>query len=163
MAKRLEIKRHDTVEELRREIKYAKDGRYQNRLRCVLMAMEGKQVVEIRKELMISTSTYAEWIKRYNKEGKEGLKRYKSGRKEGRVIWDKKIFEALFEKLDKMEEYWSVPKMQAWIEKEFHVVIPLQTIRNHLRQAGYRYKSSRPNPYKGDVKKQKAFKKTVFS
>ena len=88
MANRLEIKIHNTPENLRREIKYAKDGRYQNRLRCVLMAMEGKQVVEIRKELMISTSTYAEWIKRYNKEGKEGLKRYKSSRKEERVIWE---------------------------------------------------------------------------
>jgi transposase len=37
---------------------------------------------------MISINTYSKWIKRYNKEGKEGLKRYKSSRKEERVIWE---------------------------------------------------------------------------
>ena len=45
MAKRLEIKAYDTPEELRQEIKYAKDGHYQNRLQCILMAMERKEVI----------------------------------------------------------------------------------------------------------------------
>ena len=43
MAKRLEIKTYDTLEELQREIKHAKDGRYQNRLRCILNKGDAKK------------------------------------------------------------------------------------------------------------------------
>jgi transposase len=67
----------------------------------------------------------------------------------------------LCDKLDLMEEYWSIPKMQSWIEENYGVKIPLSTIHHRLGVNGYSFKSSRPNPYKGDPNLQAAFKKTV--
>ena len=37
-----------------------------------------------------------------------------TGRKEGNPKWENGIFEKLFKKVDTMEEYWSIPKMQEW-------------------------------------------------
>jgi len=155
MANKLELKDYDSKKELRA----TKNGRYELRLRVVLMLKEGYSPTEIKKVLMVAGATYSRWIKRYNEEGKEGLKRHESGRVEGNPKWDKKIFEVLFEKLDEMEEYWSVPKMQKWIKEEYKKDIPDSTIEYHLHKANYSWKTNRPSPYKGDKEKQEDFKK----
>ena len=161
MGKKLELKNHDSKKELKEEIRKTKDGRYELKLRVILMAKEGYSPTEIKKILMIAGATYSRWIKQYNEEGKEGLKRYERGRKEGNPKWDKKIFEELFKKLDKMEEYWSVPKMREWIKEEYKKDIPDSTIEYHLHKANYSWKTNRPSPYKGDKEKQESFKKRL--
>jgi len=60
------LKEHDTEEDLKTEIRYTKDGRYQLRLRAILLAKTGVLAKDIQKELMISSSTYCSWIKKYN-------------------------------------------------------------------------------------------------
>ena len=60
-----------------------------------------------------------------------------------------------------MEEFYSVPKMQVWIKETYDATIPQNTIHNRLRDNGYTFKSSRPNPYKGDPNLQASFKKMV--
>ena len=157
--KKLELKDHDSEEELKKEIKSTKDSRYQLKLRAVLMLKQGYSPKEIKKILLIAGSTYAKWIKQYNEYGKDKLKEHNSGRKEGNPKWDKKIFEALMKKLDLMEEYWSVPKMIEWIKKEYGVSIPDSTIEYHLHKNNYSWKSNRPSSYKGDKEKQESFKK----
>lgn len=47
--------------------------------------------------------------------------------------------------------------MQSWIEDTYGIVIPENTIHNRLKAGGYTFKSSRPNPYKGDPNLQAAF------
>jgi len=159
MAKKLELKNHNSKKELKAEIRKTKDGRYELRLRVILMLKEGYSPTEIKKVLMVAGATYSRWIKRYNEEGKDGLKRHESGRKNGNPKWDKKIFEDLFEKLDEMEEYWSVPKMQKWIKEEYKQDIPASTIEYHLHKSNYSWKTNRPSPYKGDKEQQASFKK----
>lgn len=123
--------------------------------------MQGMCSQAISDQLMIGRDTFFKWIKQYNEQGLEGIYNVsKGGRPEGNPKWDNAIFEALFAKLDAMEEFFSVPKMQSWIEEHYGVVIPEQTIHYRLGINGYTFKSSRSNPYKGDPNLQAAFKKT---
>ena len=158
--KKKTIVKHNSEEELRKIIKTTGDGRYRLRVQTILLAMEGKTAKEIREQLMISHYSVFNWLKRYNERGLQGLKEIsKGGRKEGNPKWDKAIFEEMFKEIEKMEEYWSAPKIQKWIEQRFGVKIPVITIRYRLKKGGYSYKTSRPYPYKGDERAQAEFKK----
>jgi transposase len=162
MAKAITLNNQHTAEALKQEIKQTRDGRYRLRLQAIVLIKEGLTAQTIAKQLMIGRDTFFRWVKWYNEKGLEGIRDVsKGGRSDGNPKWDTALFTALFVELDKMEEFWSVPKMQAWIEKEYDVVIPQRTIQNHLKKHGYSFKSSRPNPYKGDEKLQKHFKKVV--
>ena len=153
----LELKEHNTIEELRREIKKARDGRYLLRVQCILLRKEGLRPGEIEERLLISRNTYSKWIKRYNEKGLEGLKdKKREGRKEK---WGNELFKELFEELDKNKGFWTIKKMQKFIEEKHKVKIPEESIRRKLHKAGYSWKSSRPSPYKGDREKQEEFKK----
>jgi transposase len=159
--KAIELKNHDTEYELLQEIRRTSDGRYQHRLQTILLAKRGMSSKDIREELLISSATYCKWLKNYNEHGKEILKQHNSGRKGGNPKYDKRIFKELFEKIDLMEEYWSVIKMQKFIYDKYSITIPNETMRMRAKRAGYSYKSNRPSPYKGDKELQKNLKKTV--
>lgn len=161
MAKAITIIKQHTKEELEKELKTTRDGRYRLRLQTLLLVHDKLSGAVIAKQLMIQRETLFKWVKWYNEKGLEGIRNVSSGgRPEGNPKWDDSIFEALFAKLDLMEEYFSVPKMQSWIEDTYEIVIPENTIHNRLKAGGYTFKSSRPNPYKGDPNLQAAFKKT---
>jgi transposase len=162
MAKPITINKQHTEQELEKEIKHTRDGKYRLRIQVILQAMQKKSSIEIHKNLLVNKDTIFRWVRWYNEKGLQGIKEVsKGGRKEGNPIWDNNIFDALCDKLDLMEEYWSIPKMQSWIEENYGVKIPLSTIHHRLGVNGYSFKSSRPNPYKGDPNLQAAFKKTV--
>lgn len=161
MAKLITIEKHNTLEELEQEIKTTRDGRYRLRLQTIHLVMQKLHSQEIRSQLMISNPSLFKWVKWYNEKGLEGIRKVSlGGRPEGNPKWDNSIFTALFAKLDLMEEFFSIPKMQTWIEETYGVNIPERTIHHRLKVNGYTFKSSRPNPYKGDPNLQAAFKKT---
>ena len=130
--KALKLKDHDTEEVLLQEIRNTKNGRYQLRLRAVLMLKRGYKARYIQKELLISSATYCSWIKKYNEYGKDILKEHNSGRKEGNPKYDAKLFKVVFDALDLMDEYWSVPKMQKLVEETHGVKVPYETMRLHI-------------------------------
>lgn len=157
----LKLKNNNTLEELKKEMRKATDGRYQLRLNTIILLKEGEKSGDIQKRLLIGSDTYCRWIRSYNEGGMESLKNIKTtGRKEGNPAYDDYIFYELFAKLNLMQEYWSVIKMQKFV-KELHCIeVPNETMRMRVKRAGYSYKSNRPSPYKGDKVKQEAFKKT---
>ena len=157
--KAIQIKNHDTEDALLQEIRKTKNGRYQHRLRTILLAKRGISSKAIRDELMISSATYCKWLKNYNEYGKDILKEHKSGRKNANPKYEEKIFKEVFEKLDLMEEYWSIPKMRKLVLELHKVDVPEETMRMRIKRAGYSYKSNRPSPYKGDKELQDNFKK----
>ncbi len=159
--KAIKLKEHDTEDELLKEIRSTSNGRYQHRLRTILLAKRGMASKDIREELMISSATYSKWLKSYNEHGKDILKQHNSGRKDGNPKYDEKIFKELFEKLDLMEEYWSVPKMQKLVLELHNIQVPYETMRMRVKRSGYSYKSNRPSPYKGNEELQKNLKKMV--
>lgn len=161
MAKPITLNRQHTETEIEHEIRRTRDGQYRLRLQAIRLVMDGLSSSKITKQLMIQPRTLFRWVKWYNTKGFKGIKEVsKGGRPEGNPKWDDAIFKALFAKLDAMEEFFSVPKMAAWIAAEYGVEIPERTIHFRLTSNGYSFKSSRPNPYKGDPDLQAAFKKT---
>ena len=159
--KAIQLINHDTEDELLQEIRKSNNGRYQHRLRAILLVKRGLTATAIQAELLISSATYCKWLKNYNEHGKDILKQHNSGRKNGNPKYDSKIFEELFKQLDLMQEYWSVIKMQKFVKELHDIEVPNETMRMRVKRAGYSYKSNRPSPYKGDEKLQKILKKTV--
>jgi len=133
--KRLEVKNLYTIEELKREIRETKDGRYSLRLRCVLLRKEGKSTKEIQDSLLVSRDFIARWIRRYNEKGLEALKYRHTGGK--REVWSIKYFKELFEELDKNKGVWTIAKMQEFIERIHNVKIPRESIRRKLHKYKY--------------------------
>ena len=163
MARKITLTTNITRDELVHEIKTTRDGRYRLRLQAVMLAMDGLIALAITTQLLIDRKSLFRWVKLFNKDGLDGLKNFcVGGKPKGKYYkWDEDIFTALFEKLDSMDEFYSVPKMQSWIADNYGVTIPQNTIHQRLRDNGYTFKSSRPNPYKGDPNLQASFKKTV--
>lgn len=159
MGAKIEVKNYDDIDTLRKEIRKAKDGRYQLRLRCILMRKKGASTREIEEELKIRRQSIARWVKKYNEGGKEALANIKPGNKKGRIKWDVEIFNALAKHISQTKGYWTVMRMQDWIKEKFGHTIPLETIRYHLHKLGFSHKSGRPSPYLGSWEAQKDFKK----
>jgi len=160
MKKCITIQPHHSKEELEQELKKTKDGRYRLRIHVILLAIAQYDSTQIRNQLMVSKPTIFKWVRWYNQKGLVGIRDiFNKGRSEGNPKWDNDIFDALFAKLDLMEEFWSVPKMREWIKECYHIEIPERTIHHRLKINGYTFKSSRPNPYKGDPNLQASFKK----
>ena len=161
MSMRLKIAEHNTIEELEEEIRAQQPGRYRLRLQAILLAKQGKSNKEVQKTLLISRHAFYSWIHKYNDGGLEKLKEYNRGRKEGNPKYDAKIFAEVFEALERMDEYWSIPKMQKLVEEKHGIKVPYETMRHRVKKAGYSYKSDRPSPYKGDKGLQEEFKKRL--
>jgi transposase len=158
---RIEITEHNTIDEIENEIKSVLPGRYRLRLQTIFLTKKGIHPSEIQKTLLVSKYAYYTWIHKYNNGGMQALKQHNSGRKNGNPKYDDKIFVELFEKLDLMQEYWSIPKMQKLVLDLHKIEVPYETMRMRVKRAGYSYKSNRPSPYKGDKALQEEFKKTV--
>jgi len=157
----LKLENHNTLEELKKEMRKSTDGRYQLRINTIILLKDGEKSSKIRERLLIGSDTYCRWVRSYNDGGLEALKNIRIiGRKEGNPGYDNYIFEELFKKLDLMQEYWSVIKMQKFVKDLHNIEVPNETLRMRVKRAGYSYKSNRPLPYKGDVVKQEEFKKT---
>ena len=132
------------------------------KLRAIINLKRGKLVKQVSDELVVSRQSLSAWQKIYNERGVDGLLTNKGGRTEGNPVWDTAIFTALTNHVKEKGGYWSVPKIQEWIEKKYNKVIPLQTIWYHLCLLEFSYKSSRPSPYKGDTERQESFKKRAL-
>ena len=129
------------------------------KLRAIINIKKGKGVMQVAEDLLVSRQSLSAWQRAYNDKGTDGLLTNKGGRPEGNPTWDGKIFTALTKHVQKTGGYWSVPLTQKWIEDKYEKTIPLQTIWYHLCLLEFSYKSARPHPYKGDPKRQQAFKK----
>jgi len=133
------------------------------RLRAIINIKKGKLLKQVSEELSVSQKSLGTWLSNYNEKGINGLASNKGGRMEGNPKWDVKIFGALCEMIKTANGYWSIPKMQEWIEKTYQKAIPEQTVWYHLNKLGFSYKSARPHPYKGDKGQQESFKKRALS
>ena len=154
----LTVVAHDTEHQLQKKLGLAHDEAYKNRLKAVLLAMQGKKRYEIVERLTVDAKSVTTWLQRYNKEGTVALLSNHGGRPLGDPKWDTSIFEELAKEID-TGGYWSIPLMQAWIQKRFKKDIPEQTVWYRMDRLKYSYKSARPSPVEGSVEKQEAFKK----
>jgi transposase len=158
----LTITNNHTIEEIRKEMRSAVDGRYLSRLRLIETLVENPNisVKEIIKRLMISTATLYDWKKRYEIDGFDGLRRIRpNGGNHNKPKISHESLQALFNEIDKQDKYWSVKIMTEWLCERHNVIINKEALRYHLNKNGYSYKSSRPIPIKGKKEIGEDFKK----
>lgn len=153
-----------TLEEIRMEMRTAKDGRYRLRLEMIALLIERPNIsqAELCERLSISVYSTQQWRKRYEIGGLEALKAIlPNGGNHNTTKVKSEHLDALLAQIDKQEEYWSVPKMREWIIKHYNKAYGVETLRYQLKKRGYSYKSARPSPYKANRDAQGRFKKTV--
>jgi transposase len=161
--KTIKLKDKHSRSELEVFLKKTIDPKERNRIKVLIEVKKGKSKQEIAGNFHMERGTIIDWIKIYNNKGLQGLKTNKGGRPLGNPIWDNKIFDKLIEEIDKQDQYWSIPIMQEWIQKNYKETIPEQTVWYRMNKMnGMSYKSSRPHPYKGDNGKQDVFKKKGY-
>jgi putative transposase len=73
MPKKPEVIKHVTREELEDMYKREKNSRIKERLLAILHLYEGKNIPEVSKIIKRSESSIKRWLKRWNKEGYNGL------------------------------------------------------------------------------------------
>ena len=154
----LSIIAHDTVAELKQKLSTAHDEAFKNRLKAIRLALSGQKRQEIATRLLVDPASVTMWVQKYNHGGTDALKLSKGGRSEGNPKWDASLFSALATEIDK-GGYWSIPKMQEWLKKQYQKDIPEQTVWYRMDQLGYSYKGARPHPVLGDRERQETFKK----
>ncbi len=154
----LTVVAHDTATELRQKLRTAHDEAFKNRVKAILLALEGKKRYEIVAQLAVDPSRVTAWIQRYNKGGTDALIFSKGGRPEGNPKWDATLFDALAQEIDK-GGYWSIPRMQEWLKKQYKKDVPEQTVWYRMDQLHYSYKGARPHPVQGNKERQETFKK----
>lgn len=158
MKKHIVLQAHDSVADLEREIKKARDPAMKIRLKAILLRKQGETPQEVAERLLVTNRSVTGWIVRYNKDAVAGLVTKPSGRKEGNPKWDGDIFDDLTKEIDK-GGYWSIPKMQEWLKEHCKKDIPEQTVWYRMDQLNYSYKGARPRPTQGNKEKQESFKK----
>ena len=154
----LKVEDRDTVEELRRKISKASDEAYKTRLKAMLLAKKGTKRYAIVEQLTVDAKSVTTWLARYNKGGTSALVSNKGGRPKGNPKWDASLFTDLARAIDK-GGYWSIPRMQEWLQEHHKKDIPEQTVWYRMDQLKYSYKSARPHPVQGSTERQDAFKK----
>jgi len=108
--------------------------------------------------LTVDAKSVTTWLARYNKGGTSALVSNKGGRPKGNPKWDASLFTDLARAIDK-GGYWSIPRMQEWLQEHHKKDIPEQTVWYRMDQLKYSYKSARPHPVQGSTERQDAFKK----
>jgi transposase len=158
MKNHIPLAPHDTAEQLAAALKDARDPVLKMRLRAVILRKKGSDPQEIAASLLISDRAVRNWVLSYNEGGTSALIPKPAGRKEGNPKWDAAPFVELCKEIDK-GGYWSIPKMQEWIETHHRKAIPEQTVWYRMDQLHYSYKGARPHPAQGNKARQEAFKK----
>lgn len=160
---RCKLAPHHTLTELVAAKDKSSDDGQKLRLRAIINIKKGKLMRQVSEELVVSQKSLGVWLSRYNEQGVIGLVSNKGGRPEGNPKWDEAIWNELGKTIKNTNGYWSIPKMQEWINDKYKKEIPEQTVWYHLDKLGFSYKSARPHPYKGDRDKQVSFKKGALS
>ena len=73
MPRKPKVIKHLTKEELEKKYIKEKDSKIKERLLAILLLYDGKNIYEVAEIIRRSERTIKEWLKRWNKEGYEGI------------------------------------------------------------------------------------------
>ena len=164
MVERVVVTRDVSFEELERRYKEEKDSKVKLRILMVLRVKEGASTTRLAKELHVHHTTVSNWVKRFNREGFDGLRdRPRSGRP------PKISHEELREVLEKSPEEEGYP-VGGWSVRLLHIHLAKKGVhynRNHLyeviRRHGYSLVKPRPTHAEADPEDARDFKKKSAS
>lgn len=170
MSRKIQISNHCSLEELQILLPKVQNLEVRFRMLVIERILSNPKISrdEICKSFYISPDTLYRWLKWYNEGGLEKLKNGNGGKGTNsgvQTIYDKKMFDALAEAIDKKQDtVWTLEKMQVFLKETFNLeddnLPTIQAIRHRMKKE-YSYKSSRPYPKQADRDALGKFKKTV--
>jgi transposase len=119
----------------------------------VIMSTEGHSPIKIAKALKRNPHTVRKWLRRYDKEGKDGLqRRYSPGRPNDARKQVKNTIEKILKRspleFGYQESLWTVALMVHYLNSSQGLTVSEDTVTRALKEMGYTYK--RPRKCIGD-------------
>lgn len=170
MARLRKITYHNSIEDIRAILKKSINGEYKLRLLALekMMTNPNMSTFDIGAMFYLEKTTLLRWLTWYNEGGLERLKNGNGGKGTNGgapVVYDKKMFDALADAIDKKQDMvWTLEKMQLFLKEQFNLnedQLPTIQAIYHRMKKEYSYKSSRPYPKQADRDALGKFKKTV--
>ena len=130
------------ISEIQTEIKKLEnDTRVLNKLYVILDILHNEPIPYIVKKHGISQATVYNWIKAWNKEGMEGLKRKKGSKGQSKLTDEQFI---LLDKMIQEENLQTAREVKDKIKKEFNVEYSIRNVERIMKKLNYSY----TKPYK---------------
>ena len=159
----IRLKAHLPLSEVCRLLHAEKDPIARTRLHAILLALQGKNRMEIAQALGYSTRGVSQVVQRWNEGGVEALKdrRHKNpGPKPKLTPEEQEKVLAALQAPPPDGGLWSGPKLRDWVERELGKRLSLSPIYRLLREMGFSLRVPRPQHKGADQEAQEGFKKT---
>jgi len=140
MPKKIHLKQHDTLEEWHDEIRRIRNNEHKLKMLAIekIMANPNISGEEVQKTFFISPATMYSWVKQYNNDGLEGLKKgneKKRGSGKGNKKVDDEVYLALKEAIaNNPDKKWTGKEKEAYIKEEFGLEVSEQAIAYRMKR-----------------------------
>lgn len=162
MPKRIHVEPHLTERELIQLWRETKEPVKKQHIQVVLLALRGRFSTQIREETGYDRSWVFEIMRRYNREGPDGLgdRRANNGG-HGRVLDDDGLAElaAAVDQPHPDGGPWTSAKVAAWMTERSGRKVDIKLAWSYLQRLGWTLKTPRPRHADADQEAQEAFKK----
>lgn len=150
------------IKELQAQYKQERDRRIAERILCILLFSQDRDLKEIRQILLVGIRTLKKWIETFRTQGIDGLRQW--GYKGQNCDLSDEQWAAVAEELAR-RPYRDARAIAAFVEKKFGVKYSRRGMQALLRRKGYRHIKARlaPGPVDEDkVRKQQEFVEKYF-
>jgi len=162
MSKRLEVKPHQTLDEVREAFDKAKDGKEKLRWQIVVLKKQGWRTDDVAEVVGCKPDWVRRMVRRYNAEGLDAVKDKRSRNGRQRLLDDDLMAElrhALDNEAPPGGGLWTGRKVNRWILDRIGVKVNDTTGYAYLARLGYSLKSPRPRATQASSEAQERFKK----
>lgn len=164
MGLRLQVEIKESLEELKKAVKYAKTASGKERLQMLYWLKSGQLTsrLAIANRLGRDEATITRWIRRYKDEGRSGLLGIKHAPGKEPIVSGKNL-DRLKQRLSEPEGFQSYSQIQQWLKSELGINIAYKTVYQLVRyKLGAKLKVPRPKSRKQHPKSQSHFKKNFL-
>jgi transposase len=159
MGKKLEplILSESKIKELQSQYKQERDRRIAERIQCIILYAQGKNVQELKQLLLVGVKTLTHWIKTFIAQGLDGLRQWGYRGQSGQL--SEKQWAEVEAELER-KPYRRAKEVVRLVKQKFELVYSERGMQALLRRQGYRRIKNRLVP--GPVDEAKAQKQQEF-
>jgi transposase len=164
MAKRVEVKTEQTVEELRERYRKANEPVERTHWHILWLMKEGHTPDEVAKQVGYTARWVRTIVGRYNRLGSQGINNHRLTLPGAKPLLSpeqqKELHEALQERPND-DGLWSGPKVALWMQNKIGRPVDPRRGWEYLQRLGYTTRVPRPQHAQADQETQQSFKKTA--
>ena len=138
----------EDLDELRRRLQTQRQAERKRRLHMLVLFQQDptRSRLDVAEHLAVHRNTITRWLNLYTEGGLNGLLAIEQrGPKPGQRTLPAPVLEALEERLDEEQGFGGYDEIQAWIQREFDLMVPYKSVYNLVRyHLGAKLKVPRP-------------------